>query len=164
MTRKRKKGNRAEVRKRLMPGERSIITALLLTVMSVAWHLPVSGQDMLLTESNAPRGGDILTLHPVYISSVGAAGNGVTWDMSCMEEAGDPFSIEYVRKSDSLLAVTVSGTVYRYAVDSAGMRLSGYENPLSRMDIRSGGWTVTYPLRYGETLSSPFSGHGESHR
>ena len=144
-----------------MAVERSSIITLLLTAMVITWHLPVSGQNILLPETNAPRGGDIITLHPVSISSVGAAGNGMTWDMSGMEEAGDPINIEYVRKSDSLLTVTLSGTVYRYAEDSTGMRLSGYENPLSRMDIRSGGWTVTYPLRYGETLTSPFSGHGE---
>lgn len=134
---------------------------LILTVC-LSLFFCVQAQVALDSLHHAYRAGDAIIKQPVSYPLPGIRGEGLTWDFSRLPAAGNDYLLQYFYRhpGDTLTVGREHDTRYLYRVSEEGIRLHGYANRRVEMSFEDSEPILPFPLHYGDTLSSPFSGSG----
>lgn len=130
--------------------------SLLFFMMAMFVPLPFSAQDSL-TIANKLRGGDKVVRQRINPIPSGGYGENVFWDFRDMQVLGEEVM---TYEGDSLLAGIGRKTIERYIVNDDGLWQTGWESALERMEYAEPVCMVRYPMTYGDSLCSSFSGKG----
>lgn len=123
---------------------------------------PLQAQSLKKSTNNY-RAGDIIIKQQVDFKDPGASGKNITWDFSHLNTINDKYQLIYFlpNKTDSSHVTGVEHqTYYHYKLKSDTLWLTGYENRTTRMNYQQPEALLRFPLQYGDTLYSNFSGEG----
>lgn len=133
-----------------------IYLLLLLSLVSVSAQLDYS--------SHAYVTGDSLIKQQVVYCNPGSKGRDLNWNFSFLQADEEPYVVAY-RTADSTKAKQLCAiehqTRYYYHQTSDSVWCLGYENPTTCMRYSQPELLLTYPFKYGDTISSHFAGKGQ---
>lgn len=110
---------------------------------------------------NAPRSGDRYNLKQVEYINPGVNGRNVVWDFSTLNSTGMAFQKEYFLSTDSVLSCADDDGVIRFSLTPDSLCCLGYETRLKHMEYTDPMKVMSYPLEYGDSSVSHYSGIGD---
>jgi len=130
---------------------------------SLACGLTAQKPVTLRKHRNLPHAGDSIIKQQVAYVDPGTSGRDVTWDFSSVNPVDDSYTLRYKALTpDTLqLAGIEHRTIYRYRVQGDTLLHTGYENVTTLMEYTQPEIKMRFPFRYGDTISSHFTGTGE---
>jgi len=118
---------------------------------------------MLYKHRNLPQAGDSIIKQQVAYIDPGAAGKGIIWDFRAVQPVNDQYNVRYraLSPDTSIIGIIEHRTLYRYRVQGNTLMHTGYENATTLMTYTEPELTMRFPFRYGDSISSHFTGTGE---
>lgn len=111
---------------------------------------------------NTLQGKDKLRKQVVNVLDFAGVGRGMIWDISEIEETGNPHFVSYWCPSDNESAITGSENhaLFHYLQDSTHVYMVGYENNTSKVVYNSPELYLKLPIVYGGEEEKYFYGSG----
>ena len=112
---------------------------------------------------NLPHAGDSIVKQQVDYIDPGMAGTNITWNFRSVHPVNDYYNLRYqvISHDSKQIAGIEHGTVYNYLVNGDSLIHTGYENSTTIMKYITPEIRLKFPFRYGDIISSDFSGEGE---
>ncbi len=141
--------------------------------------LSLSGQ--LNTLHNHYRAGDVLIKQQVEYLDPGKSGVNQVWDFSKLKTINDQYTLTYSlpplegdsvyilgnkrykkenTPDNSLIVATEHNTMYYYNMTNDTLFLTGHENPVVRLSYLRPMVSLTLPMNFGQTSTSPYRTKG----
>ncbi|GHU70086.1 hypothetical protein FACS189413_09950 [Bacteroidia bacterium] len=118
-------------------------------------------QQVLQSDSNAPREGDNLIKQSVPYRPSGSSGSNVIWNFSDSTVVDTDYPVEYFsREDESGLIGAEPGKLLHYRLSNDSLLMEGYESPNVLVKYSWAGLLLKFPITYGDSLQSAFSGRG----
>lgn len=114
------------------------------------------------THLNAPRSGDEVVRHTITLTSPGASGKNVVWDIGQLKVRRKKYVRRYAREGNmpDSVSATERGTRYYYNVREEGIYETGYENNQTRIAFDMPIRDLSFPIVYGDSMGGFFHGTG----
>ena len=112
---------------------------------------------------NLPHPGDSLVKQQVDYIDPGMAGTNITWDFRPVHPVNDYYILLYhpISSDSTRFSGIEHGTNYYYLAKGDSLIHTGYENSTTIMKYTTPEIKLKFPFRYGNTISSRFTGEGE---
>lgn len=122
-------------------------------------------QTTLTINLQTPRAGDALYKQQVNYKDPGRRGENVVWDFSRLKATNEDYRVYYFKPSKELEDTTLvtcveHRTMYGYALTGDSLFLLGFENTGSRLVYEKPELCLTYPFRYGDSITDTYKGAG----
>ena len=118
----------------------------------------------LNSNRNYFRSGDVIIKQQVEFKDPGASGKDINWDFSHVNMINEKYQLIYYNTNNGD-TTHVTGfeheTKYRYLLSQDTLWLTGYENRTTTMNYQHPEALLRFPFRYGDTLSTGFTGKGQ---
>lgn len=117
----------------------------------------------ITSQRNRLRSGDFIIKQQVGFKDPGASGKDIQWDFSNLDVKNDKYQLVYffpVKGDSSHIMGVEHDTRYHYKFKADTLWLTGYENRTTQMTYQQPEAILRFPFRYGDTLTSVFSGTG----
>ncbi|MCD7972135.1 MAG: T9SS type A sorting domain-containing protein [Candidatus Azobacteroides sp.] len=118
-------------------------------------------QPVLTSRHHAPRAGDEIIKQQVEYKNPGRSGENVLWDFSRLETVNEAYSLEYLLRTDSLLAGIEHRTMYLYGVSGDSLLGWGFENPTTLLYNQQPELLMKFPVAYTDSTFSYYHGKGK---
>jgi hypothetical protein len=122
-----------------------------------------SAQGALKSELNLPRAGDELVKEQVVYCNPGEAGENRTWDFSRLKGIDDAYIVHYFTREDWNILGAENGKLTFLQVHGDSLLTGGYETPTDLVKYHPPGLLLRFPVAYGTSSESFFSGRGKHH-
>lgn len=118
------------------------------------------GQTRLTANEHILRPGDSLIKQQISNFAEGGSGMNVIWDFSRAENIYDGQPTEYAGETDSIVLETNQRYCQKHVQRNDSLFLSSFHNRLYDIDYTVPILEMAYPLVFGDTLYSAYSGYG----
>jgi len=138
---------------------------IILFILSIFCLASVRGQ--LRSELNLSRPGDQIIKQQVEYIHTGPNGRDVVWDFSKVNIVNAEYPLIFYRKDANDLTQIIGWeheTQYAYSQEDDHIFLTSYNNKSVEMSFELPELHMRFPLHYGDTLNSQFSGKGRYFR
>ena len=124
----------------------------------------VSATHTITIDRNMYRAKDIIVKQQIEYIDPGLSGANILWDFSKTSTINDKYTLSY-HANDTSKSNRISsfehGTHYIYTIEKDTLWLLEYNNRNVFMNYQKPEMIMRFPLNYGDTLSSSFSGKGK---
>lgn len=134
-------------------------TGLLLAFL-LAHGLALEAQNVVTTESNLMRNADSANMQRMEYSWSGDKGKEQFWDFSSVELLSGDYPIEFYSDSLGNFQKLEDRGIYYYLLENNLLKQNSYENRLEKINYDKEKLAMRFPLQYGDSLVSSFSGKG----
>lgn len=126
---------------------------------AILYTVSVAAQNVVTHKHNIPCPGDEVVKEQVEFVNCGNSGDNVFWNYCDIPIQKSDYRIYY--SGDSILTEITPDAIYRYTHNDNGLQFIEYENPLVIMNYDTPIIKMIYPIVYGNTAQSAFSGIGK---
>ena len=126
---------------------------------TISLHLSAQ---ILTAEHHFPTGTDSLSVYKLPYQAVTDSGRNCVWDFSGLTTAdAETIDFDYFVSPDMSIGLHREHANYYFSAVHDTLRAQGYETSKMRIEYDSLLSWLCFPLAYGDTLSSTFSGKGQ---
>lgn len=120
----------------------------------------VRAQTPLSAEEHALHSGDRLVRQQVDFFGAGSSGAGMVWDFSMAGDVSIEYTTEYIGENDSVVIEANPHSIRKHVQRNDSLFLYSYSNRLYYIEYSTPILETAYPMIYGDTLYSAYSGRG----
>jgi hypothetical protein len=141
-------------------GEAILLRFCTLIVLTITSANIVSAGNVLTAKSNLIRPGDRLDMMKLKTWDVGESGRDITWQLNDVQAPSGAYSISYSIDTLQFYHKEEPGRIYYYKYADSKLLLMENEDRLYKIKFSKPILSMSFPFKYGETLTSTFLGCG----
>lgn len=133
-------------------------------VLIVCLCQELSNAQIISTDENAIRAGEMVVKQQVDYKDPGSYGKNLLWDFTMLNPINESYEVKYFipdsSKMDTLCGME-HRTRYYYTTNADTLWRTGYENPTTYISYTEPEALMRYPFRYGDSIKTYFEGTGQ---
>jgi hypothetical protein len=133
----------------------------LLPLMALCGGNICNSQYVITKENNLIRGGDLIVKQQVVYVNPGKPGENKIWDFSGITTMNEKYKVSYRSYNDTVITGTEHRTIYKYALKSDTLYMTGHENPLTLLSDSIPQVFLSFPFAYCSKIDKDFLFNGK---